>query len=456
MSNARPFSNKRHILQPSASQPVGMTFNNQQPGGAGASNFTGSATANNAIDRELFEKLQTQAAGIRYNVNQGYRRGVSFQQQPGGGFPTSQHNASTSDLPSSSAGAPLFEDEASFRRRVLEEGRRQAAFSRTKSMPLQGRVGELQPLANVQDSSAFERQFSSSSFTSQGSFQRAQSHSSFTTGSDGLLKPPHPAGADEESLSTSAGSMSGGSGEFLEPIALKRGRDDPDAERDDVLAKWAEEDDDRCVSIRLAMKKRTENRANADTLVSSSREPQQLLSFFDPRLFLLCLLFSRRSGRCRRHGHGRCLVPPPPCRPPTARIPALEIIRSSPLRCASALSPSLQRRPRRITSRYTDWQHGAACCALCCTGTLASTAIQQQPPPLQPRIRRGLGARRKPADARVHAGRCCDPCRWQGARSRAGGQWAVEEVRLLQVRHGDGHRLLIESPELSGSLPTNA
>lgn len=190
---------KRVILQPSTSFPVNTSSSRApfHPTTSGGVSFhTGSATANNEIDAHLYERLQTHPAAVRRRIHAGYTG-------------TAPSSASFSSV--DATGKVIFEDEKTFLRR-LEDGR--AAFARAQSMPVQMRMGEVQPFANSFDTREWEAKMSSP----------------IKKDSNALLEEGAEADATE-----------------YEPVLLKRAREGAEGQeeqdRDDVLGKWAEEED---------------------------------------------------------------------------------------------------------------------------------------------------------------------------------------------------------------------
>lgn len=181
-------------MQPSVSFPAAST-----PAGA----YSGSETANNHINREVFEKLRTGPAGVRFRVHQGYKTPSSSSL-----FSVS----STAD--GSSAVGGVFEDEVTFLKRVNEN---RVAFARTQSQPVQARLGELQPLANLKETEELERSQSN---------PRAFSRSQSAVSNLGVTTVP------TEST-----------GGVLDTV-LKRSREDVDKDdKDAVFARWAEDEE---------------------------------------------------------------------------------------------------------------------------------------------------------------------------------------------------------------------
>ena len=179
-------------MQPSVSFPAAST-----PAGA----YSGSETANNHINREIFEKLRTGPAGVRFRVHQGYKT------------PSSSSLFSSAEG-SSTGGSGVFEDEITFLKRVNEN---RVAFARTQSQPVQTRLGELQPLANLMDTEELERTQSNPR-----AFSRSQS------------------AASNLGMGTAPTEMTGG---VLDTL-LKRSREDLDNDdKDAVLARWAEDEE---------------------------------------------------------------------------------------------------------------------------------------------------------------------------------------------------------------------
>ncbi|KDN52696.1 hypothetical protein K437DRAFT_253891 [Tilletiaria anomala UBC 951] len=209
---------KRQALRPAVSSPLSSL-----PAGS----YTGSETANNRIERDLFERLHTYPANIRFRIHQGYK---------------SPSNTSTSAA--STASHAIFEDHGSFLQRLNE---RSSMFARTQSMPVDQRVGEVQPLANVADV--------------EGGYGRQRSA---------------PWAWQKEEL----GTLNELDQVSVMPVLPKRTRDaSGEDDKDSVFARWAEEEEEN------SSPPSTQDSSNGSEMEADANSQQRTISSLPKRSF---------------------------------------------------------------------------------------------------------------------------------------------------------------------------